>query len=86
MPGSFSVDAGSVPGDAAGEIVIVSALSYAWNNARRIHADIYEQENGTKVYRVQSIVLTKEGFTEVPPTKEGIRKMIHELIVDHTLG
>ncbi len=40
----------------------------------------------TKVHRVQSIVLTKEGFTEVPPTEEGIRKMIHELIVDHTLG
>jgi electron transfer flavoprotein beta subunit len=40
----------------------------------------------TKVHRVQSIVLTKEGFTEVPPTEEGIRKMIRELIVDHTLG
>lgn len=40
----------------------------------------------TKVHRVQSIVLTKEGFTEVPATEEGIRKMIHELIVDHTLG
>lgn len=40
----------------------------------------------TKVHRVQSIVLTKEGYTEVPPTEEGIRKMIHELIVDRTLG
>ncbi len=40
----------------------------------------------TKVHRIQSIVLTKEGFTEIPPTEEGIRKMIHELIVDHTLG
>jgi electron transfer flavoprotein beta subunit len=40
----------------------------------------------TKVHRVQSIVLTKEGFTAVEPTEEGIRKMIHELIVDHTLG
>jgi len=40
----------------------------------------------TKVHRVQSIVLTKEGYTEVPPTDEGVRKMIHELIVDHTLG
>jgi len=40
----------------------------------------------TKVHRVQSIVLTKEGHTEVPPTDEGIRRMIHELIVDHTLG
>ena len=40
----------------------------------------------TKVHRVQSIVLTKEGYTEVPPTAEGIRNMVHELIVDHTLG
>lgn len=40
----------------------------------------------TKVHRVQSTVLTKEGYTEVPPTEEGVRKMIHELIVDHTLG
>jgi electron transfer flavoprotein beta subunit len=40
----------------------------------------------TKVHRIQSIVLTKEGYTEVPPTEEGIREMIHELIVDHTMG
>jgi hypothetical protein len=30
--------------------------------------------------------LTKEGYTEVPPTEAGIRQMIHELVVDHTLG
>ena len=40
----------------------------------------------TKVHRVQSIVLTKEGFTAVPPTEESILNMVHELIVDHTLG
>jgi electron transfer flavoprotein beta subunit len=40
----------------------------------------------TKVHRIQSIVLTKEGHTEIPPTEEGVRRMIHELIVDHTLG
>ncbi len=40
----------------------------------------------TKVHRVQSIVLTKEGFTGIEPTPEGVRKMIHELIVDHTIG
>lgn len=40
----------------------------------------------TKVHRVQSIVLTKEGHTEVPPTEQGIRQMIHELIVDRTFG
>jgi len=40
----------------------------------------------TKVHRIQSIVLTKEGFTAVEATEAGVRKMIHELIVDHTLG
>ena len=40
----------------------------------------------TKVYRVQSIVLTKEGFTEVAATEEGIHNMIHELVMDRTLG
>jgi electron transfer flavoprotein beta subunit len=40
----------------------------------------------TKVYRVQSIVLTKEGYTEIPATEEGVRQMIHELVVDRTLG
>jgi electron transfer flavoprotein beta subunit len=40
----------------------------------------------TKVHRVQSIVLTKEGFTAVEPTEPAVRKMIHELIEDRTLG
>ncbi len=40
----------------------------------------------TKVYRVQSIVLRKEGYTEIPPTEEGVRRLVQELIVDHTLG
>ena len=40
----------------------------------------------TKVYKVQSIVLTKEGYTEIPPTEEGARQLIHDLGVDHTLG
>jgi electron transfer flavoprotein beta subunit len=40
----------------------------------------------TQVHRVQAIVLTKEGYTEIPPTEEGVRRLIQELIVDHTLG
>lgn len=40
----------------------------------------------TKVFRIQSIVLKKEGFTEVAPTKNGVSKLIHELVVDKTLG
>jgi electron transfer flavoprotein beta subunit len=40
----------------------------------------------TKVFRVQSIVLTKEGYAEIPPTEGGARQLIHELVVDRTLG
>ncbi len=40
----------------------------------------------TKVHRVQSIVLTKEGYKEIEPTQEGVRNLVRELIVDHTLG
>ena len=40
----------------------------------------------TKVHRVQSIVLTKEGYTEIPPTEAGIRQLVRELVVDHTFG
>jgi electron transfer flavoprotein beta subunit len=40
----------------------------------------------TKVHRVQSIVLTKEGYTEIPSDEQGVRQLIHELVVDRTLG
>ncbi len=40
----------------------------------------------TKVYRIQSIVLTKEGYQEVPATEEGISQLIQGLVIDHTLG
>jgi electron transfer flavoprotein beta subunit len=40
----------------------------------------------TKVFRVQAIVLTKEAYTEIPATEEGVRQLIHELVVDRTLG
>ncbi len=40
----------------------------------------------TKVHRIQAIVLTKQGYTEIPPTEEGARQLIHELVVDRTLG
>lgn len=36
----------------------------------------------TKVFRVQSIVLTKEGYTEIPATEEGIYRLMHELVTD----
>lgn len=40
----------------------------------------------TKVHRIQSIVLTKQGYTEIAPTEEGVGQLIHELVVDRTLG
>jgi len=40
----------------------------------------------TKVYRVQSIVLTKAGYKGIAPTEDGVRQLIQELVVDRTLG
>ena len=54
-----------------------------------IHADLSRcglAGSPTKVFRVQAIVLTKQGFTDIPPTEEGARQLIHELVVDRTLG
>jgi sulfate permease, SulP family len=47
--------------------VIVSALAYAWNNARRIHAQTEIGEGGEKVYRVQGPLFfgSSEGFAEL---------------------
>lgn len=54
-----------------------------------IHADLNRcglAGSPTKVFRVQAIVLTKQGYTDIPPTEEGIQRLIHELVVDRTLG
>ena len=47
--------------------VIVSALAYAWQNARRIHADVYKTADGQKIYRVQGPLFfgSAEGFAEL---------------------
>lgn len=49
--------------------VIVSALAYAWNNARRIHAVTRESltEKGAKVYEIQGPLFfgSAEGFAEL---------------------
>jgi len=47
--------------------VIVSALAYAWQNARRIHADEYIGKDGQKIYRVQGPLFfgSSEGFSEL---------------------
>jgi len=47
--------------------VIVSALAYAWNNARRIHAVKETDEDGARIYRVQGPLFfgSSEGFVEL---------------------
>lgn len=47
--------------------VIVSALAYAWNNARRIHAKTYATPEGAKVYQVQGPLFfgSADGFAEL---------------------
>ena len=58
-------------------------------NLDDIHADLNRcglAGSPTKVFRIQAIVLTKSGYTEIPPTEAGTRQLIHELVVDRTLG
>ena len=47
--------------------VIVSALAYAWTNARRIHAKSYETPEGARVYQVQGPLFfgSASGFVEL---------------------
>ena len=47
--------------------VIVSALAYAWNNARRIHAHTEISETGAKIYRIQGPLFfgSSDGFLEL---------------------
>lgn len=40
----------------------------------------------TKVTRVQGIVLKGTGYQDIPPSREGIRDLVHQLISDHTIG
>ena len=47
--------------------VIVSALAYAWSNARRIHATTFITKDGAKVYRLEGPLFfgSVEGFNEL---------------------
>ena len=40
----------------------------------------------TKVHRIKSIVLKKEGFEQIEPTEQGIRGLVAELVKDGALG
>ncbi|WP_458791122.1 SulP family inorganic anion transporter [Yoonia sp. MH D7] len=47
--------------------VIVSALAYSWNNAKRIYASTDETPDGTKVYKINGPLFfgSSEGFSEL---------------------
>lgn len=47
--------------------VIVSALAYAWNNAKRIHARTEPGSAGEKIYRIQGPLFfgSSDGFSEL---------------------
>ncbi|TMV07738.1 SulP family inorganic anion transporter [Ruegeria sediminis] len=47
--------------------VIVSALAYAWNNAKRIYAETETGEDGAKIYRVMGPLFfgSSDGFVEL---------------------
>ncbi len=47
--------------------VIVSALAYAWNNARRIHSKAYSTPEGARVYQIQGPLFfgSASGFVEL---------------------
>ena len=47
--------------------VIVSALAYAWNNAKRIHAKTYTTPEGARVYQIDGPLFfgSAEGFGEI---------------------
>ncbi len=47
--------------------VVVSALAYAWSNAKRISATTYETKDGSKVYRLHGPLFfgSVEGFNEL---------------------
>lgn len=52
--------------------VIVSALAYAWQNAKRIHAKIHRTPEGAKVYQVQGPLFfgSSDGFLEMFHVRE----------------
>ena len=52
--------------------VVVSALAYAWQNARRIHALVHISDDGAKVYKIQGPLFfgSVEGFNELFTPKD----------------
>jgi electron transfer flavoprotein beta subunit len=88
MPGATDEQIQAEAQQRAGALKQAGLLLEQWN-LDDIHADMSRcgmAGSPTKVHRIQAIVLKKEGYTEIPPTPEGVRQLVHELVVDRTLG
>jgi electron transfer flavoprotein beta subunit len=88
MPGASDADRAAEVRRRADPLKQAGLLIEQWG-LDEIHADLDRcglAGSPTKVFRVQAIVLTKQGYTEIPPTEDGVRQLIHELVVDRTLG
>ena len=79
----------------ASAIVIYSSLTGSKNSVRKSGDSPVSRSaiacggmpgSPTRVFRIQSIVLKKEGFTAIEPSQEGIKKLVHELVSDRILG
>ena len=63
-------------------------LIYEWN-ATDAGADLERvglKGSPTKVKKIENVVLTATETKAIPATEQGISDLVHELIVDHTLG
>lgn len=83
VPGELSAD-----DSAAGQKLADKGLLIEQWDLDNISADLNRcglAGSPTKVFKVLSIVLTKEGYEKIEPTDEGINGLIHELIEDKTL-
>jgi SulP family sulfate permease len=58
--------------------VIVSALAYSWENAKRIHARIVEMPDGAKVYKIEGPLFfgSTDGFHELFNVKRDPKRVI----------
>ncbi|SMX37087.1 SulP family inorganic anion transporter [Octadecabacter ascidiaceicola] len=70
--------------------VIVSALAYAWSNARRIHAETETTEDGAKIYKVNGPLFfgSSDGFVELFDVKDDPKSVIIDFagsrVADHS--
>ncbi len=61
---------------------------HEWN-ATKVEAELNRiglKGSPTKVKKIENVVLTATEIKQIDPTDQGVNKLIHELIEDHTLG